>query len=69
MDGGLKKWAEDNDLEPDEALDLYFKIQPQYFSDDEALQEALDLIQKQADAQKIIVKYDLISGAKTDLKE
>ena len=68
-DGGLEKWAQENDLEPEEALDLYFKIQPQYFSDDEALQEALDLIQKQVDAQKIIVKYDLISGAKTDLKE
>ena len=69
-DGGLKKWAEDNDLTMDEALDLYLKINPQYLPDDEnALKKALDLIQEKADAQKIIVKYDLISGAKTDLKD
>lgn len=65
----LDKWAEDNDLTTDEALDLFLKINPQYLKDDGQIEQALEAMQEDLDAQKLIVKYDLITGAKEGLKE
>ena len=65
----LQKWAEDNGIDEDEAIDLFLKINPQYYDSTQEIDNALARMQEYLDANKIIVKYDLIAGAKSALKE
>ena len=66
---GIKKWAEDHGVSEDEAIDLFLRINPQYYGSTDEIDEALNRMQSYLDANKIIVKYDLITGAKEALKE
>jgi predicted metal-dependent phosphoesterase TrpH len=34
----LERWAEDNDIDPDEAIDLFLKINPQFMNTDAEIQ-------------------------------
>lgn len=68
-ESALSKWAKENGYNPDEAYDLFFKINPQYYNSSDELQAALDNMQNYLDAQRLVVKYDFITNAKAALKE
>ena len=65
----LEKWAEENDIDPDDAIDLFLKINPQFIDNETEIQKALDRMQDYLDSQTLIVKYDLVKGAQSALKE
>ena len=65
----LQKWAEESGVSEDDAIDMFLKINPQYYNSEAEIDEALAIMQQYLDANKIIVKYDLINGAKAALKE
>ena len=65
----LEKWAEENDIDPDDAIDLFLKINPQFINNETEIQQALDRMQDYLDSQTLIVKYDLVKGAQSALKE
>ena len=71
----LDKWAaengyaDENGFATDEAIDLFFKINPQYMGDFGEIETALDRAQGILDGQQLIVQYDFMSGAMSALKE
>ncbi len=65
----LYDWAEANNIDKDDAIDMFLKINPQYYENENQLVEALDRMQAWLDANKLIIKFDLIAGAKSALKE
>lgn len=73
--GKLKEWAKNNSYTEEEALSLFLKISPQLITDEggdgieDDIDEALQLMQDYLDGERIIAKWDLISGAKSSLKE
>ena len=64
----FEKWYKNQGLSKEEALDVFLKINPQYLNTS-GIEEALNRMQEYLEANKLIVKYDLVSEAKGALKD
>jgi hypothetical protein len=73
--GKLKEWAAENGYTEEEAVSLFLKISPQLITDKDGdgiendINTALQQMQDYIDGERIVAKWDLISGAKDSLKE
>lgn len=70
LNENLQDWADEYaEGNYNEALELFLKISPQYYDSTDEIDEAMSRMQSYLDSEKLIVKYDLISGALDGMKE